>query len=528
MVGAVDMDSNKPNFGLEPLPDIDFNIRSGNTLVGFATEKELKDTIQYDKNGSVRMDFGHNILDKFKEECQIVATAYKHFQNSQLISDKGTQAHRNAKKELQTRLDTLNEKLNKYLAYSYGITKYEDLGGNNGLFPSDGFLKQTTKKYNTWLESHQPFHWFAEFYEIINGNGGFDVVIGNPPYLEIRQINYDVKNYLTRDSNAVHSMCIERSIKLTRVDSSISMIVPLSLVCTQRMQIVQELIEKQRATWYSNYAWRPGKLFDQVNRALTIFICTQSDKQVAHSTPYQKWNADNREFLIKTLTYTTYLQKRSSFWFPKLTSPIETYSLAKLLQNKSSTPIYKGNTEKKVYYRTTGGLYWKVFTNFSPKFFINGRKDNSSRETSFSIINKNTCIQIVSILSSNTFWWWYTLTSNLRDLNPSDINGFKFGENVIEDKRLLDISNSYLKSLQNNSHMLQRIQKNIGTTETQSFKISKSKLIIDQIDTILAQHYGFTEEELDFIINYDIKYRMGKELEAYVEGILGKENGEGA
>ena len=36
-----------------------------------------------------------------------------------------------------------------------------------------------------------------------------------------------------------------------------------------------------------------------------------------------------------------------------------------------------------------------------------------------------------------------------------------------------------------------------------------SKPIIDQIDTILAQHYGFTEEELDYIINYDIKYRMG-------------------
>jgi hypothetical protein len=25
----------------------------------------------------------------------------------------------------------------------------------------------------------------------------------------------------------------------------------------------------------------------------------------------------------------------------------------------------------------------------------------------------------------------------------------------------------------------------------------------------LAKHYGFAAEELDFIINYDIKYRMG-------------------
>lgn len=39
-----------------------------------------------------------------------------------------------------------------------------------------------------------------------------------------------------------------------------------------------------------------------------------------------------------------------------------------------------------------------------------------------------------------------------------------------------------------------------------------SKPIIDKIDELLAKHYGFTEEELDFIINYDIKYRMGDEL----------------
>jgi hypothetical protein len=99
------------------------------------------------------------------------------------------------------------------------------------------------------------------------------------------------------------------------------------------------------------------------------------------------------------------------------------------------------------------------------------------------------------------------------------VNGFRFGKELIDENKILELSEELIEDLKTNSQMLQRIQKNKGITVTQSFKISKSKPIIDQIDTVLAQHYGFTEEELDFIINYDIKYRMGKAL-------FGEENGE--
>lgn len=36
---------------------------------------------------------------------------------------------------------------------------------------------------------------------------------------------------------------------------------------------------------------------------------------------------------------------------------------------------------------------------------------------------------------------------------------------------------------------------------------------MDEIDRALARHYGLSDEELDFIINYDVKYRMGTESE---------------
>ena len=44
----------------------------------------------------------------------------------------------------------------------------------------------------------------------------------------------------------------------------------------------------------------------------------------------------------------------------------------------------------------------------------------------------------------------------------------------------------------------------------ETFDYAACKPIIDEIDNALARHYGFTDEELDFIINYDIKYRMGR------------------
>ena len=48
-----------------------------------------------------------------------------------------------------------------------------------------------------------------------------------------------------------------------------------------------------------------------------------------------------------------------------------------------------------------------------------------------------------------------------------------------------------------------------GKAEVDQFSVAPCKPIIDEIDQLLAQHYGLTDEELDFIISYDIKYRMG-------------------
>ena len=58
-------------------------------------------------------------------------------------------------------------------------------------------------------------------------------------------------------------------------------------------------------------------------------------------------------------------------------------------------------------------------------------------------------------------------------------------------------------------------ERNHGNDKTkyQTFQPKLSKGVIDKIDILLGDLFGFSEEEKEYIINYDIKYRMGNETE---------------
>jgi hypothetical protein len=475
---------------IEPLPDIDFNIRCGNTLVGYATRQGARRafTEAATGQGKLMLGDGEEAYRRFEEGAEAVERAFRQFRLQQTVH--GGRITAADKEDLRKKLGILGDELDRFLAAEFGI--------------------KSAKKadFEAWRSSHQPFHWFIEFYGIMH-NGGFDVIIGNPPYLEIAQVDYRPRGYVCEQSRAIHAMCIERSLTLGARDSALSMIVPLALVSTQRMRPIQELLESGRCVWYANYSWRPGKLFDVVNRALTIFLAAPGLRPSTYSTNYQRWTAADRVGLFERVSYTEVPRSRESFWVPKLGEVIERTILTKVLNSDRRVGHFAGDGQGRVFYRTTGGLYWKVFTDFSPGFRLNGKAGHSSRETNFSVTSYKHVQPLVAVLSSGVFWWWYTVTSNLRDLNPIDIMDFPIPHGALLDARMDRLGKNYLTDIAANSQWLVREQRSTGRTETQSFKIAKSKSHLDAIDAVLAEHYGFSEEELDFIVNYDIKYRVG-------------------
>jgi hypothetical protein len=467
---------------IEPLPDIDFNIRAGNSLVGYVNEEEIK------KAKATQLDLS-GALKGIEERIENANRALKAFRDLQTRLDIRASELAKAKADVKQRLAEIQKELDRDLATFYGASD----------------IKQ-------FVKTHQPFHWLVEFYGIMN-NGGFDIVIGNPPFLEQRQVDYTPRNFRCSGSGAVHAMFIERGSQLLHHEGCMSMIMPMALVSTQRMKVVQELLEENRNTWYSNYSWRPGKLFDTVNRAITILVINPSEEGRTFSTNYQKWVSDDRNLLMQRIKYVEVPRDRPSFWVPKFGNEIERSLLRKCLNIETSLGKFMANSGHRIYYRTTGGLYWKVFTDFPPAFRINGKAGHSSRETWFTLADSQLIRPVIAALSGDIFWWWYTITTNCRDLNPYDLQNFPIPKRALYDPQITYLGSEYLEDLQRNSTMLVREQRQTGRTETQLFKIQKSKSIIDEIDRVLAKHYGFTEEELDFIINYDIKYRMGKDNE---------------
>ena len=470
---------------IEPLPDIDFNIQAGNTLVGYATY----DAVEKPERG--RFDF-ENAMERIKEKAEDVKILFQEFRRQQTTL--GGAVTLADKQNLQSRLQELEDELNEYLADAYGVDPNKQ------------------PDYQNWLTSHKPFHWFIAFYGILK-KGGFDVIIGNPPYVEYNVVKrtYAVQSSELMTGGNLHSMITYRVSTLTHDNSYLSLIVPLALPSTDRMMDIRKTLTTYASIWISNYAIRPSKLFTGAEQRLSIFIASQHSKRKMFTTKYLKWNSEERDYLFNCLQYHEWSQRKTlrDVW-PKFDTTTSETILSKVTKQVVSIAACLGNTTScRLYYKNTGIGYYIVVTQQPPICYINGERTSSSRETTLVLKNQKAFPVVHCILNSSLFFLVYQQLSNCRDFNPSDIHRFCLPESLLNEQALQDLSEKLQRSLESNSWFQTRHQRQTGEVRIQSFTPSFSKPIIDKIDRVLAKHYGFTDEELDFIINYDIKYRMG-------------------
>ena len=168
---------------------------------------------------------------------------------------------------------------------------------------------------------------------------------------------------------------------------------------------------------------------------------------------------------------------------------------------KNINDIFNENG-KKVYYRAAGGRYYNVVTTYPT--YSSAEKDIIVSEAYQKLLG--------AILSSNLFYWFqqvYSDTLNLKryeiEILPLPIidNNEGLEEKIREISELYDF---YLEDIEKNA-----IEKNANYNNISKFKeykIRKSKNLIDELDKKIGKLYLLNEEEIDFLINYDIEFRI--------------------
>ena len=166
-----------------------------------------------------------------------------------------------------------------------------------------------------------------------------------------------------------------------------------------------------------------------------------------------------------------------------------------------------------VYYRAAGGGYFLLIKNQKSITYINGKLEDVKAEKTISIDSNYSNTAVGALLSSSLFYWNYIAYTDCRNLTKAFIDSFKISLPICSDEKLIHSGNKLFENYEITKYTKNTTYKSTGRNVIYDEYYPKlSKKYIDEIDKVLAIHYAFTEEELDFIINYDIKFRMGDEL----------------
>ncbi len=439
------------------------------------------------------------------------------------------------------------------------------------------FGKEEIRKVNT-------FDWSGEagFADIIKA-GGFDVVIGNPPYVDIKGLPNDYINYIYKafqhSNNRINLFAsfIEKSLSLVNKNFKYSMIVPTALLSQDSY--------KQLRRWISEYTSiislvrLPNESFGsvagdvKVDTVIFVFsnICKLSKTKVISYEGYDRIDTinENNAFVNTTIDQNIWMKSDDCIWSVN-TKPIDISILSKCKNDSIKledcvsfslglTPYdkYKGHTEKQIHNKVFHSNYKKDDTykkllagNDVERYFIkwNGEQYISygpwlgaSREQKY-FTSKRILVKQIIDWSSKRIWASLTveeLYNTQNAFNLIEISRYKleyvlgiinsklitfyhkktfldefkmrFQKILIKDCKQFPIKSidfndkfqldkhDQLVSLVTQMLDTQKLLHNSKTDHDRETYQKKADLIDGQIDRLVYELYGLTEEEIKIV-----------------------------
>ena len=387
---------------IEPLPDIDFNIRAGNTLVGFTSLDAVRRAMRtVGVAGKAAAEQGRMLspeeeqdLAEIEEQAEIADRVFRRFREQQ--THLGGEITPADKAELRDWLQDLDDRLDRLLASECGIDSDD------------------AEAYTRWQASHEPFHWFVEFHGLMSKDG-FDAVIGNPPYVATKSLNYSVVHHTGTHYPDIYAHVLEKSLELTSTNGRCGMILPLSMTFSRDFSPLREVVRQWGTSWQSSFDNIPASLFAGVSQRCTILLGTRGDRE-ALTTRLYRWRALSRPSLLANVRF---VPMNRDFdpgprGFPRLNSLQGARLLHKHLDaahppNAPSGPT--GNEQQSTLgFSPTARNFISTFLSPPPTIALDGTQVPGARRlSSVTVPSPGLAYAALAATSGATcFWYWLT------------------------------------------------------------------------------------------------------------------------
>ena len=482
--------ADKNSFKPKPLPNLDCNIICGNSLID---EFEGVALIKHSKVlNNMAEAKGQGLL--LQEEIDIrIADLIRVQKNLFHESD-------HARKE----------EYRRYICDIYDGIILEQLGKNSAL----------AKRYKLAAQQKSlPFVlWQLYFPTVFKENGGFDIIVGNPPYgAKISATDKKVvkKSYLCtktisgkqKGSTDTFALFIEKSFNLCNKGGIVNLIVPMSVTSSDSMTALHNLLEANcNVIRVSSYSNRPKQIFDAACIRTSIFYFKKTLSPIENlftSKIMRRDESHSIKNIIESLPFVDSLKFKLPGRYPKIGTGQQFGIISKMFSADKKIADYADEDGEPFYYRTSGGRYFNVITDYPT---------GSSKEKPFPV-NKKFSKIIAATLSTSLFWFYQQTYTNGLDLKQFELENFPlFDLEKLSAEDLSAVGSLYDEYLSDIERNVKHSNFAEGSVYKQSgakiYKLVKSKPLIDKLDDVIGKFYDLTDEEINFIKNFELEIRM--------------------
>ncbi|HKP86795.1 MAG TPA: hypothetical protein VJZ26_11895 [Blastocatellia bacterium] len=358
-----------------------------------------------------------------------------------------------------------------------------------------------------WLASVKPFHWPVEFPEIIR-RGGFDAVIGNPPYVSAAKIRkqYAIKDYRTANCPDMYAWALERACDLLRQGGRSGQVVPLSLTFSRDFDSCRSLIfQSYGENWFSSFARIPSALFNfDVRIRNTIHIGHKSEKPATqHTTRIHRWFEAARPHLFELIEHAPFAPALWRNRIPKLNTRALSESFERCIRGSRSkvrASLVRGATEYALHFKRSAYNWLSFCRSLPPCYDRYGKSvphtkastvyfaDARQRDLAFLLLNGKIMLAFWSIVGDD-----FDLTEWMFSDFPLDLD--RVPDAVVS--RLSGLADELENLMNENVVFKLNAGKRVGNCN-----LAKCREVTDRSDRVFAEHLGIEDAWPDIELLY--------------------------